>query len=88
MDSVWYGGERRSCMLKVSGIARQYIERETDTHIEIIQKHHDHDRIKFYYHNEIELFSFVKSWIPYIRIIENDPLSNKLDEELKRFLAE
>jgi len=39
-----------------------------------------------YYHNEIELFSYVKSWIPHMRIVDNDELMEKLAGELKAFL--
>ena len=86
MDSVWWNGERYSCLLKVTGIARHYVERGMDTHIEIVETDESYDIVRFYYHNEIELFAYVKSWIPYIRIIENDTLAKRLEEEVRGFL--
>jgi len=86
MDSAWWNGERHSCLLEVNGIARHYVERGMDAHIEVVKKDAEHDVVRFYYHNEIELFSYVKSWIPYIRILD-DMLAQKLEEELRQFLS-
>ncbi len=86
MDSVWWNGERQSCLLKVSGIAKYYIERDLPDNMEKVEEHETYVVVRFYYHNEIELFSFVKSWIPHIRILDDDELAEKLDGELREFL--
>lgn len=86
MDSVWWNGERQDCLLKVSGIAKYYIERDLPDIMEMVEEHEDYIVVRFFYHNEIELFSYVKSWIPYIRIIDNDLLMEKLTEGLQQFL--
>jgi len=86
MDSVWWNGERHSCTLQVSGIAKYYVERDVPETMELLETHKDHLMVRFYYHNEIELFSYVKSWIPHIRIIDNEALANTLSEELRAYL--
>jgi predicted DNA-binding transcriptional regulator YafY len=86
MDSVWWNGERQQCMLKVSGIAKYYIERDVPDTMELLKTHEEYLIVRMYYHNEIELFSYVKSWIPHMRIVDNDELMEKLMGELKSFL--
>ena len=70
MDSVWWNGEWQQCMLKASGIAKYYIERDVPDKMEFLKAHEDYLIVSMYYNNEIELFSYVKSWIPHIRIID------------------
>ncbi len=88
MDSVWWNGERHSCTLKVTGIAKYYVERDLPETMDLLETHEDHLIVRFYYHNEIELFSYVKSWIPHMRIIDNETLSQKLTQQLESFLKE
>jgi len=88
MDSVWWNGERQQCKLKVSGIAKYYIERDVPETMEVLETHEEHLIVRMYYHNEIELFSYVKSWIPHMQIVDNDGLMAKLSKELKLFLKE
>ena len=88
MDSVWWNGERQSCLLKVSNIAKYYIERDLPDVMELIEEYEEYIVVRFFYHNEIELFSYVKSWIPHIKIMDNDELSKKLSGELREFLKE
>jgi predicted DNA-binding transcriptional regulator YafY len=88
MDSVWWNGERQECLLKVTGIARYYLERDVPETMEIVESHEAYLLVRIFYHNEIELFSYVKSWIPHIRIIDNDTLMEKLSGELRWFLDE
>jgi len=88
MDSVWYNGERQECLLKVSGIAMYYIKRDLPLNMEMVEETEHYDMVRFFYHNEIELFSFVKSWIPHITIVNNDELSERLSKELRGFLKQ
>jgi predicted DNA-binding transcriptional regulator YafY len=85
MDSVWYSRDQQSCLLRVENKAKYYLERDILQTIETVEKHETYNIIRMTYHNEIELLSFVKRWIPDITILD-DVLSQKLDEELKRFL--
>jgi len=86
MDSVWWNGERQTCLLKVNGIAKYYIERDLPDGMEIVEQNDDFIMVRMFYHNEIEIFSYVKSWIPHIRIMDNDALSKKLTNQLLVFL--
>jgi len=76
MDSVWWNGERKSVQLEVSGIAMYYLKREIPTHIELVEEREEHYTVRFFYHHEIELFAYVKSWIPNIRILDLDAVGN------------
>jgi len=86
MDSVWWNGERQECLLKVTGIARYYLERDVPETMEIVETHESYLLVRIFYHNEIELFSYVKSWIPHIRIVDNEVLMQTLQKELYAFL--
>jgi predicted DNA-binding transcriptional regulator YafY len=56
--------------------------------MEIIEEHETYDIVRMMYHNEIELFSFVKQWIPDVKIIDNQMLSDKLSAQLQDFLSD
>jgi len=86
MDSVWWNGEQQQCTLKVSGIAKYYIERDVPDTMEVLETHEEYLIVRMYYHNEIELFSYVKSWIPHMRIVDNDELMEKMERQLIAFL--
>jgi len=88
MDSVWYSGEQESCMLRVEDKAKYYLERDVPSNMEIVEQYDTHDIVRMVYHNEIELFSFVKQWIPDVKIINNKPLSDKLSAQLITFLSD
>ncbi len=87
MDSVWWNGEQQSCLLRVENKAKYYLERDVPSNMEIIEQHETHDIVRMVFHNEIELFSFVKGWIPDIQIVDNKVLSDKLAEQLQSFLG-
>ena len=87
MDSVWYNGEQQSCLLRVEGKAKYYIERNVPSNIGFVEQHDTHDIVRMVFHNEVELFSFVKGWVPDVRIIDNKLLSDKLDSQLQDFLS-
>ena len=87
MDSVWWNGERKSVLLEVRGIAMYYLKREIPAHMELVEEREEHYTVRFFYHHEIELFAYVKSWIPNIRILD-DVLMKKLLAEVKAFVAE
>jgi len=86
MDSVWWNGERQSCLLEVKDIAKYYIERDLPDSVELVEAHDTYLVVRFFYHNEIELFSYVKSWIPHMKIMDDVELAHKLRTELEVFL--
>jgi predicted DNA-binding transcriptional regulator YafY len=87
MDSVWYSGEQESCLLRVEDKAKYYLERDVPANMEIVEQYEDYTIVRMIYHNEIELFSFVKQWIPNVKIIDNPVLSDKLSTQLQDFLS-
>ena len=86
MDSVWWNDEQQSCQLKVIDKAKYYIERNVPQNMKILESHDDYLIVRIMFYNEMELFAYVKSWLPWMRIIDNAALSKKLEEQLKSFL--
>ena len=87
MDSVWWNGEQQSCLLRVKDKAKYYLERDVSANMEIVEQYENYVIVRMSYHNEIELFSFVKQWIPNVKIIDNQTLSDKLSAQLHDFLS-
>jgi predicted DNA-binding transcriptional regulator YafY len=87
MDSVWYSKEQESCLLRVEDKAKYYLQRDIPSNMEIVEEYDTYDIVRMMYHNEIELFSFVKQWIPDIRIVDNSELADKLSVQLQDFLS-
>jgi len=87
MDSVWYNGEQQSCLLRIEDKAKYYLERDVPSNMEVVEQYETYSIVRMFFHNEIELFSYVKGWIPDIRIIDNVALEDKLSTQLKNFLS-
>jgi predicted DNA-binding transcriptional regulator YafY len=81
IDSPWYRDEAWEVVLTVSGDARYYLERHTPRNMKKTADSEIYATFLFTYHHKVELFTFVKKWIPDIRI--NDP---KLQKELNEIM--
>ncbi len=86
MDSVWWNGEKRSCLLKVTDKAMYYITRDLPANMELLETHDDHLLVRIYFYNDMELFAYVKSWMPWMHIVGNEELERKLREQVEAFL--
>lgn len=84
--SPWFNDDKKSVLLRVSGDAMLYIDRKKSKELQIIEKHKDHLLVKMYYYNDIEILTFVKKWIPYIKILDNASLRKKLYKILHNYL--
>jgi predicted DNA-binding transcriptional regulator YafY len=86
MDSVWWNGEKRSCLLKVTDKAKHYMERNLPNTMELVEKQDAYLIVRISFYNDMELFAFIKSWIPWIQIVDNDELVKKLRMQVEEFL--
>ena len=87
-NSVWFDGDVKSVELKITGKAKLYIKRNLPKQANIMKETQEVLYIEFEYYNKVEVLSFVKQWLPEIKILNNDELSNDLKNILKKFLDE
>ncbi len=86
INSPWHSGKESKTTLLVRGDARFYIERHLPHHIKIIARHEDYTTMSISYSNETEVLSLVKKWLPDIEIVDNSPLSKKLDQSISAYI--
>jgi len=63
-------------------LAILYIKRKNYNNIEILEENENFLTIKMHYYQDTELLNFVKSWIPYISIVDDLSLQKQLKEIL------
>ena len=81
-----HGKDKQSCLLRVKDKAKYYLQRDNLPNMKIVEQNGEFDIVKMEFHNEVELFSFVKQWMPDIKIIDNKILSDKLTAQIEDFL--
>lgn len=86
IDSPWYGTPKKSVTLHVEDLALVYIKRRQYHNIEIVENRESMLIIKFYYYQETEVLNFVKSWLPFVHIVDNPSLEEKLKVLMKKYL--
>ena len=86
ITSPWYCEEERNVLLKVSGDAMLYLKRKNDSTLNIVEETDTHLLIKMTYYNDTEVLVFVKKWLPFITIEDNDILQEKLEKILTKSL--
>ena len=82
--SAWYKPEVFEVTLSVKGEARRYLERHHPQNVKIVESTDEKILLQFSYYNKAELFTFVKKWLPDIRI-EDTALQNELIALLKAY---
>ncbi len=83
--SPWVCEECRTVKLKISGVARLYLERNLPVALTIESVKDDSLLVIMAYFADSEVLSLVKQWLPDIVIIENRDLTNKLKGELESY---
>ena len=84
ITSPWYNAQLKTVRLRVEGVAREYIKRKNYQNIKILSEEEDKITLEMRYFNDTEVLQFVKSWLPFVKIENNE----KLREELKKVLEE
>lgn len=85
-DSPWYNGDAKSVTLKIIGDAKHYLDRRHPKNVNIITRSDSYSKIEFNYYDDTEALSFVKRWLPDIKIVDDPELDQKLQEILKSYL--
>jgi predicted DNA-binding transcriptional regulator YafY len=83
-NSVWFDGNPKSIDLEVVGNAKLYIQRNFPKQAILIKETNSKLLLQLHYYNSAEVISFVKQWLPEVKILNND----KIKAELKDILQE
>jgi len=86
MYSPWFNNNQQSVKLLLSGDAIRYIKRQKNETFTILEEKNNTLLIKMYYYNDVEVLTFVKKWIPFIEIVDNEKLKKELFQTLKDYL--
>ena len=78
ITSPWFLDQKKSVVLKITGEAIPYFQENKDNTLEIIKREDNFLLIKMDYYNDIEILSLIQKWLLFIKIIDNDPLQEKL----------
>jgi predicted DNA-binding transcriptional regulator YafY len=87
MDSVWYKNESLEVILRIKDDAMHYLSRKIPSRMEIIEHNDVWMRCRLHYYHEKELFTFVRKWIPDIRI-EDERLQKRFEDVLNYYLSQ
>jgi len=85
IDSAWYRDEVRQVELVVEADARYYLERHTPRNMRKAAENEAYTTFLFTYHHKVELFAFVKKWIPDI-LISDLKLQKELNEIINTYI--
>jgi len=83
--SPWICEECRTVKLKISGVARLYLERNLPAALTVESVNDDSLQVVMTYFADSEVLSLVKQWLPDIVIVGNHDLTNKLQGELESY---
>ena len=86
IQSAWYKPENFEVGLVATGEAKRYLERLLPQNIEILKSSESDLLLNFHYHHKVELFTFVKKWLPDIHI-NNTLLQEELEKILKGYIT-
>ena len=86
--SAWYSNKPKVVTLKVQDVSIEYIKRKEYPHLKIIQESREGMYLSMTYYNSAEVIQFVKQWIPYITIEDNEALNQELKNILKTALQQ
>ena len=82
ITSPWFCEEKKSVLLKVTGEAMLYLKRKKDSMFTTVEETDSHLLMQMKYYNDTEVLVFVKKWLPFVTIEENDMLKEKLQKIL------
>ncbi len=86
ITTPWISAEHKVVTLSVTNEAAVYIKRKTFPNITILEEKNDGLLLQMRYYHSIEVMRFVKTWLPYISINDNEELRNELTEILTKSL--
>ena len=85
-NSVWFDGNPKSVELEIVDNAKLYTQRNLPKNATILSQDDKTLIINFEYYNSAEVMSFVKQWLPDIKILKNIELQKELKDTMQRYL--
>ena len=85
-NSAWFDGNPKSVDLEIIGDAKLYIQRNFPKQATLLEETNSKLCIKLHYYNSAEVLSFVKKWLPEIKILDNDVIKTELQKILQKSL--
>lgn len=86
MTSPWYNDNIKSVELLIRGDAIVYMKRKKSKAFKLLTESESSMLVQMKYYNDVEVLTFVKKWLPFIEIVNNKELKNRLHESLKNYL--
>ena len=86
IDSAWYSDETFYVTLNITGEANRYLSRNLPNNLEILEEKENATLVRMRYHDESEVLTLVKTWLPDIEIVDNELLQKKLKRVLDSYL--
>lgn len=87
-NSVWFDGNPKNVNLEVIGNAKLYIQRNFPKQATLIKETDSTLLIQLHYYNSAEVLSFVKQWLPEVRILNNNVIKAELKNILQKSLKD
>lgn len=87
MYSPWFNDEKKTITLQLSGEAVRYMKRQYAKGFIFCEERNNILLVKMEYYNDIEVLTFVKKWLPDIKIVDNSKLKTKLHNLLQDYLS-
>ena len=88
IKSPWFNAEEKNVRLKVKGEAVLYLKRKDDTRFKILKEGSSELLIQMSYYSDIEVLTFVKRWLPFISIVDDESIKQKLQDILRESLKD
>ncbi len=82
ITSPWYSSQEKKVLLKVTDEAMLYLKRKDDSRLKIVEESSSELLIEMNYYNDTEVLTFVKRWLPFITIVDDEALKQKLQDIL------
>ena len=83
ITSPWINENQKNLQLKIFNPFKDYIEKHPPFNSFIIETNQDYVVIEYHYFNQIEAINFIKKYIPYIEVFDNE-----LKQQIKTLLSE
>ena len=86
--SSWIGADLKSVKLSVEGDAVRYFRRKPYDMIHTVEEHEDGSIIvEMEYFNEVEILRLISKWLPFLTILDDDALREKMRQRLEDGLS-
>jgi predicted DNA-binding transcriptional regulator YafY len=85
--SPWFAQEQKKVTLYAKDLALLYIKRKKYHFLKILKEEENKLTLEMYYYQDIEVLNFVKSWLPYVVIVDDVNLQTQLKKILLEALS-